>query len=337
MKKIVIIGGGTGTFTLLSGLRKFPSDNSVIVSTADDGGSTGRLREELDVVPPGDIRQCLVGLSYTDENLRKLFSYRFATGDLKGHTAGNIIISALEKVTGHVEQAIIAAAKLLNVRGQVVPVTLFPTTLSAVYENGKKVVGEHNIDEPPHPTLSSFQRRGAGGEESEIKNMSLKPSGPANPRALRLINEADVIIFGPGDLYTSTIPNLLVKGMIEAIKKSKAKKVLITNLMTKHGQTDGFKAFDFVTHLEKYLGRGQITTLVTNTKKPAAKWLSRHKKEYSEFVQPDIATLKRMKLNVIAEPLLSSNTFEKNSSDILKRSYLRHDSNKLAKLIWQLT
>src|SRR3989338_7194271 len=326
MKNIVIIGGGTGTFTLLSGLRKFPSDNSVVVSTADDGGSTGRLRGELGVIPPGDIRQCLVGLSYTDETLRKLFSYRFAKGDLKGHTVGNIIIAALEKITGSVEQAIIQSAKMLNVRGQVVPVTLHPTRLSAIYNNGKKIIGEHNIDEPKENQNSKIK----------IQNLTLKPSGPANPRAIRLISEADVIVFGPGDLYTSTIPNLLVKGMVEAIKKSKAQKTLITNLMTKHGQTDRFKASDFVKHLEKYLGKGQINAVITNTKKPAAKWLTRHKKEHSEFVKPDIAGLKKTKVRVIAEPLLSSNTFEKNSSDILKRSFLRHDPEKLAKIIWQI-
>src|SRR3989344_3249292 len=129
MKNIVIIGGGTGTFTLLSGLRKFPTNNSVIVSTADDGGSTGRLRKDLAVLPPGDLRQCLVGLSYTDETTRELFSYRFGSGELKGHVVGNLIIAALQKATGNIEQAIIAVAKILNVRGQVVPVTLFPTTL----------------------------------------------------------------------------------------------------------------------------------------------------------------------------------------------------------------
>lgn len=328
MKNIVIIGGGTGTFTLLSGLRQYPANNSVIVSTADDGGSTGRLREELGVLPPGDIRQCLVGLSYTEDNLRKLFSYRFSKGSLKGHTAGNILLAALEKVTGNIEQAIIVAAKLLNVRGQVVPVTLFPTTLSAVLLNGKKVMGEHNIDEP------SFAKASDG--HARIKKLMLSPSRPANPRALRLISEADVIVFGPGDLYTSTIPNLLVKGVAAAIKKSKASKILITNLMTKHGQTDGFKASDFVVHLEKYLGKGQINTLITNTKKPAAQWLARHKKEHSEFVEADASVLKKMKINAIAEPLLSSNTFEKNSSDTLKRSYLRHDSDRLAGIIYSI-
>lgn len=347
MKNIVIIGGGTGTFTLLSGLRKFPTNNSVIVSTADDGGSTGRLRQELGVIPPGDIRQCLVGLSYTDGVLQNLFSYRFNNGSLKGHTAGNIIIAALEKITGNVEQAIITAAKLLNVRGQVVPVTLHSTKLSATLANGKKIVGEHNIDEVhPSSTLpikgrenkknnsSPLVGEARWGANLRIKSINLRPAGPANPRALKLIAEADVIVFGPGDLYTSTIPNLLVRGVADAIKKSKAQKVLITNLMTKHGQTDKFKASDFVKHLEKYLGKKQINAVITNTKKPAAKWIARHKKEHSEFVEPDVSALKQMKVDVKAADLLSSNTFQKNSGDILKRSYLRHDPERLAKIIW---
>lgn len=378
MKNVVIIGGGTGTFTLLSGLREFPANNSVIVSTADDGGSTGRLRGELGILPPGDIRQCLLGLSYTDETLRNLFAYRFEKGSLRGHNAGNVIIAALEKITGSIEQAIIAVAKLLNVRGQVVPVTLFPTMLSAVYANGKKIVGEHNIDEV-HPSLAlplgnplKIASRFSGnpdlkgreikkekllplegrankknnssplvgevrwGVSLRIKNVTLKPSSPANPRALRLIAEADAIIFGPGDLYTSTIPNLLVKGVAEAIKKSTAKKMLITNLMTKHGQTNHFQASDFVPALEKYLGRRQIDTVIVNTKKPSSVWIKRHQKEHSEFVTPDISALKKMKIKVVAEDLLSSNPFQKDASDQLHRSYLRHDSKKLARLIWEL-
>lgn len=324
MKNIVIIGGGTGTFTLLSGLRKFPTNNSVIVSTADDGGSTGRLRRDLGVIPPGDLRQCLVGLSYTDETMRKAFSYRFAAGELKGHVVGNLILAALQKVTGNVEEAIIAAAKMLNVRGQVVPVTLFPTRLTAVLKNGKRIVGEHNIDERTEHL------------ESGIRNLELKPSRNANPRALRLIAEADVIVFGPGDLYTSTLPNVLVKGMKEAIKKSKAKKILITNLMTKHGQTDGFAAADFVGVLEKYLGRGQIDTVIVNSRKPTREWLRRHKKEHSEFIRTDMGGLRKKGYTVVAEDLLSKNTFVKNGNDALKRSHLRHDSEKLAKLIVDL-
>lgn len=324
MKNIVIIGGGTGTFTLLSGLRKFPTNNSVIVSTADDGGSTGRLRKDLAVLPPGDLRQCLVGLSYTDETTRELFSYRFGSGELKGHVVGNLIIAALQKATGNIEQAIIAVAKILNVRGQVVPVTLFPTTLSAKYSNGKKVVGEHNIDE------NTFNLK------PPISHITLQPSRLANPRALRLIAEADTIVFGPGDLYTSTLPNVLARGMKEAIKKSKARKVMITSLMTKGGQTDGFGASDFVRVMEQYLGRGQIDTVIVNTKKPDRQWLARHKKEGSEFVQADLVALRKKDLKVITHDLLSQNVFEKSSGDSLKRSHLRHDSDRLAKLIVDL-
>ena len=146
MKNIVIIGGGTGTFTLLSGLRKFPSNNTVIVSSADDGGSTGILRKDLGVMPPGDIRQCLVGLSYTQDEMKQLFNFRFDKGSLAGNSVGNIILAALEKIAG-TEQGIELAGKMLNVRGQVFPVSLTPTTLSAILQNGKRIVGEHYIDD----------------------------------------------------------------------------------------------------------------------------------------------------------------------------------------------
>src|SRR3989344_21191 len=165
MKNIVIIGGGTGTFTLLSGLRKFPTNNSVIVSSADDGGSTGRLRKDLGVFPPGDLRQCLVGLSYTEEHLKQLFNFRFESGELKGHTAGNIILAALEKITGSVDEALLLASKILNVRGAVVPVTLKPTLLSAVLANGKKIISEHQIDMPRKIQNSKFK----------IQNLRLQP------------------------------------------------------------------------------------------------------------------------------------------------------------------
>lgn len=333
MKNIVIIGGGTGTFTLLSGLRKYPSNNSVIVSSADDGGSTGQLRKELGVFPPGDLRQCLAGLAYTDMPMTELFSYRFDKGSLAGHTVGNIIIAALEKTTGNIENAVEFAAKMLNVRGQVVPVTLKPTLLSAVLVNGKKIVGEHNIDEPniQHPI-------------SNIKSLELKPNGPANPKALEAINYADAIIFGPGDLFTSTIPNLLVDGVKQAVNKSQAKKILVTNIMTKSGQTDGFKAGDFVKELEKYLGgpfrlggraeAGKLDVALVNNKKPAAAILAKYAKQQAKFVEPNLKSNKA--LTVVAENLLSDEVFKKPAADKLNRSLIRHDSDKLAKLIWGL-
>lgn len=324
MKNILIIGGGTGTFTLLSALRAYPSNNAVIVSTADDGGSTGRLREDLGVMPMGDIRHCLSGLSYTDSAMQDLFSYRFENGSLKGHVLGNVLLAALEKVTGNIETAIIMAAKLLNVRGQVVPVTLFPTVLSAELEDGTVVVGEHNIDEPKHDG------------SVKIVKLSLAPSGPANPRALRLIESADVIVFGPGDLYTSTVPNVLVDGMVDAIRASKARKVLVTNLMTEHGETDGYTASTFHRSLEQYLGMGCVDTAIVNTQRPSAEWLETYGKNKSEFVEPDIEVLQKQGVSVVTEELVSTNIFQKSCSDPLTRSFLRHDSEKTAKLIWQL-
>ena len=324
MKNIVIIGGGTGTYTLLSGLRQLPTNNAVIVSTADDGGSTGKLRMELGVIPPGDIRQCLVGLSYTDEEIQKMFSNRFAKGSLAGHTVGNIIISALEKTTGSIELAIVTAAKLLNVRGQVVPVTLYPTRLSAVLENGKKVVGEHNIDE-----LASSASR------PPIKSLSLSPKKSANPRAIRLINEAHAIVFGPGDLFTSIMPNLLVKGVKEAMKKSKAQKIYVSNIMTKHGQTDDFKCSDCVRVLQKHLGT-KIDFVIANTAKPDKKALASYSKEKSIPVQADSSAVQKLGPKIVAEPLLSDKPVVKVPGDTLKRSLLRHDSEKLAKIIYKL-
>lgn len=323
MKNIVIIGGGTGTFTLLAGLRKFPSNNSVVVSSADDGGSTGVLRKELGVMPPGDIRQCLAGLSYTDQEMRDLFSYRFDRGTLAGHTVGNIVIAALEQMTGSVERAIAFAGTLLNIRGQVLPVMLRPAELSAVYADGTRIVGEHHIDEPQKP------RRIA------IASLRLRPSGPANPRALGACQEADAIIFGPGDLFTSVLPNLLVAGVKEAIAESRAKKILITNIMTKRGQTDGFRASDFVRVLGEYLGRPVDIALV-NTKKPDAARIARYRAEGTRYVQPDTERIKKMGVFVATADLLSRRVFRRPAGDNLTRSFLRHDSDKTARIIWKI-
>lgn len=328
MKNIVILGGGTGTFTLLSGLRKFPTNNTVIVSSADDGGSTGRLRKELDVFPAGDLRQCLVGLSYTDRVLKDLFNYRFEKGSLSGHTAGNIILAALEKISGGVEAAIAQSAKLLNVRGEVLPITPFPTQLIARLKNGQKIVGEHLIDQPQ------------AKRNSPILGLSLKPGGPANPKAISAIRLADVIIFGPGDLFTSTLPNLLVRGVKEAVIQSGAKKILITNLMTKHGQTDNFKASDFVRTLQNYLDpQGEdacLDAVVVNTKRPSANQLKPYRRAGAIFVEPDLGKIKLMGIAAIAKPLLASGTFKKPAGDTLARSFLRHNADKTARLIWQL-
>lgn len=346
MKTVVIIGGGTATFTLLNGLRQFPTNNIVIVSTADDGGSTGVLRKDLGIMPYGDIRQCLMGLAYTVPALTKLFSYRFDTGSLKGHNAGNIILAALQRITGSPEGAIAETARLLNVRGEVLFVSRQPTTLSAKLADGTVIKSEHELDEP------TTKKR------APIRKLMLTKAA-ANPRALDAIARADAIVLGPGDLYTSTFPNLLVPGIAEAIKASPAKKILITNLMTKLGQTDGFKASDFVQETNHYLGlkhspqanvrpdppvadsRGGdgssvINTVIVNTKKPRPDILARYRKEKAQFVKPDIEQVKKMGVAVVASPVLSNHIHRKAKGDVLTRSRIRHDAEKTAEIIWNL-
>lgn len=322
MKNIVIIGGGTGTFTLLSGLKNFSANNSVIVSSADDGGSTGRLRKELGVFPPGDLRQCLLGLSHGDEKLKAIFNYRFQQGELKGHNAGNIILAALEKITGDINSAIAAASKLLKVRGSVIPVTLKPTLLTAILANGKRIVGEHNIDMSREVSNSKFK----------IQNLKLAPTGPANLHAIQALKNSDVIVFGPGDLYTSILPNLLVKGIKQAIDSSRAKKVLVCSLMTRPGQTDGFTPADFEDEVNKYLGKKKLDAIIVNTKKPTAQVLAKYKKTGAEFVTPEI---KKAKAEVLKAELLSSQVFKRSNNDPVPRSLVRHDSDKLAQVIYE--
>jgi len=269
-KRIVVIGGGTGVFNVLTGLKNYPYHLSAIVSIADDGGSSGILREEFGILPPGDLRRALVALSSSSSILAQLFNYRFENGtSLKGHSFGNLFITALERITGDFNQAIKEAGKILAIKGEVIPVSLENTRLIAQLENNEYIVGETNIDVPKHnPNLS-------------IKKIFLSPSVRANPEALRAIKLADLIIIGPGDLYTSILPNFLVKGIKEAVKKSKAKKVYFSNLMTKFGETNNFTAKDFYAIIEKYLGKGIIDYFIVNSKKPKKKYLDLYKKENS--------------------------------------------------------
>lgn len=327
MKTVVIIGGGTATFTLLNGLRQFPTNNIVIVSTADDGGSAGVLRKDLRVMPYGDIRQCLMGLAYTVPALTKLFSYRFDTGSLKGHNAGNIILAALQKITGSPEGAIAETARLLNVRGEILFVSKQPATLSAKLKDGTVIKSEHELDEP------------ITKKRAPIQKLMLTKSD-ANPRALDAIARADAIVLGPGDLYTSTLPNLLVPGIAEAIKASPAKKVLITNLMTKLGQTDGFKASDFAREANAYLAAKDevsvVNAVIVNTKRPRPDILARYRREKATFVEPDIERIRKTGVEVIASPVLSNHLHKKAKGDVLTRSLIRHDAEKTAESIWNL-
>ena len=273
-KEVVVIGGGTGTFMALSALRDYNLNLTAIVSMADDGGSTGALRDQYGVLPPGDIRCALVALSQASRTLRELFNYRFGAGDLSGHSFGNIFLSALEKISGNFASAVSEASRILNLRGRVLPVTLDNVRLNAKLKDGKIIKGETNIDIPKTKI------------RAKIEKVWLSPKAKINLTAKKAILGADMIIIGPGDLYTSLIPNLLVEGVPEAIKSSKAKKVYVCNLMTKYGETQGFAAENFVSEIEKYLGRGVLDYVIFNSKRPHSKILSRYKRERAEFIKP---------------------------------------------------
>lgn len=300
-KKIVVIGGGTGSFVVLSALRDYPVYLSSIVSMVDDGGSTGRLRDQYGVLPPGDVRRALIALSDAGSTLRELFNYRFVSGDLHEHSFGNIFLSALEKITGNFGDAVKVASKILNIKGEVIPVTTDNVTLYARLANNIVVKGETNIDIPLHdPNIP-------------IKKVWLEPNAVINSEASRAILAADMIVIGPGDLFTSIIPNLLVGGVVSAIKKSKTTKVYVCNLMTKLGETHEFKAQDFVGTIEKYLGYGVLDYAVFNNRKPSDAVLKRYLKEGSHFVDTSKLNLENQKPKYILANLLDSGKFIRHS------------------------
>ena len=323
MKKVVTIGGGTGSFTLLSGLKKYPIELSAIVSMADDGGSTGILRDELGVLPPGDVRQCLVALSDTPDMLRELMNYRFAEGGLEGHSFGNIFLSALEKITGDFGRGVEEAAKILNVRGQVIPVTLSNTRLYMELQNDDLLAGEHEIN-----VSQKFEKVG-------VKRVLLRPKPKANPLAIKKILEADLIIIGPGNHYCAIIPNLLVPGIAEALRNTKAKIVYNCNLISKHGQTDLFSLKDYVREINGYIGRERIDYVTYNTKKPDARLLKKYR--FYGLLVPFLNDRTRT-YRVVQTDLLSGEKIRRKREDKVAhtRAFIRHDPEKLAKVLVML-
>ncbi|MBI2641236.1 YvcK family protein [Candidatus Roizmanbacteria bacterium] len=318
MKKVTVIGGGTGTFVVLSGLKVHPIDLAAIVTMMDSGGSTGRLRDQLKVLPPGDLRQCLVALSEAPELWRKLFLYRFEHGDLIGHNFGNIFLSALEKVSRDYNEVLETASFVLKTKGEVFPITFDKTHLCVEYENGKTVRGENNVEENIHET-------------SRIKNAYLDPRAKPNQNAIERIKSSDFLIIGPGDLYTSITPVFLVDGVREAIQSSPAKIVYIVNLMTKTGQTTNYKASDHINDLKKYLGRDSDIVILNDGKIPneILQWYRGHNEN---LVENDLLERKK-NWELIEKDLIDTRRFEKNHADTLTRSILRHDSEKLANVL----
>ncbi len=308
--RIVAIGGGTGLSTLLQGLKQYTSNITAIVTVADDGGSSGRLRQEFDMLPPGDIRNCLVALADTGPLMQQLFQYRFAEESaLKGHNFGNLFITAMTKITGDFEQAVQASSKVLAIRGRVVPSTNTRVRLVAEHDDGSVTSGESQISEAT----------------VRIKRLYLDPRHCQPTRAaLDAIREANAIILGPGSLFTSVIPNLLVEGMVEAVVQSQALKLYLCNVMTQSRETAGFRASDHVQALIAQANPGILQVCLVNTKPVPSHLLDRYREEGAFPVEGDCDRIRALGYQVVAEDLINAD------------NYVRHDPEKAAKLIIQL-
>jgi uncharacterized cofD-like protein len=334
-KRIVTIGGGTGPFALLSSLKRYPCSITAIVSMADSGGSSRRLMDEFGQLPFGDLRQALVALSRKGVLWRDVFNFRFREGrgsrgngraggsrsraarvaaqaGVSGHSLGNLIISALQDINdGNLLLAIQDAQELLDTAGDVLPVTLDPATLCAEFENGECLCGETEID-----------TRGEDRPERlpAIRQLSLKAPATACPQAIRALRRADAIIIGPGDLYTSILPNLLVDGVAEAIRASEAEKIYICNLMTKHGETDDYHASDFVREVHRYLG-GRVDRVILHDGSFPDHLLGVYAAKQQHPVQPDVAAVRELVPHVEVDHLIA----------IGLDHFVRHDPERLVR------
>jgi uncharacterized cofD-like protein len=309
--RIVAIGGGTGLPSLLSGLKAYTDNLTAVVTVADDGGSSGRLRQDLNILPPGDLRNCLVALAETEPLMARLFQHRFKSrGGLAGHSFGNLFIAALTEVTGDFGEAVRASSKVLAISGQVLPVTFDDVRLRAVLAGGRKVDGESRIS-------------AAGGS---IDRLVLEPAGARpNPEVLQAIAKADAIVLGPGSLYTSILPNLLVPGVAKAIERSGALKILACNIMTQPGETDGFAVSQHLRALRDQTGLSLVDYVVVNTESPNNEVLRRYaaKKQYPVAVDRDA-------VEAVGVRLLKARLLES------RGGLVRHHPGRLARVIIRL-
>lgn len=313
-KKIVVIGGGTGNFVILKGLKKYDLDLTAIVSMADNGGSTGILRDELGVLPPGDVRQCLVALSNSSRLMRSLMNYRFENGNLGGHSFGNLLLSALEKVTGSFEKAVEEAGRILYIKGKVIPVTLNQVHLKMILNNRKVLEGEGEI------YLSKEIDQG-------YKSIYLDPYPKVNPRVIDEIMNADLIVLGPGGFYTSLIPNLLVEGVAEALRETLAKHVFVVNLMNRKGQSKGDRVSDILKEVVKFIGKDIFDYILVNNSPPSEDLIKNYSEE-GDLVENDIFDDDRVITSDLLGPIATAA-----KKDLITRNLIRHDSKKLAKEI----
>jgi uncharacterized cofD-like protein len=309
--KIVVVGGGTGLSTMLRGLKYYTSNITAIVTVADDGGGSGALREDLGMLPPGDIRNCILALADTEPLMEELLQYRFPDGRLKNQNFGNLFLAAMDGVSDNFEDAVQKMSSVLAVTGKVLPVTLEDMKLIAELENGNKVEGESQI---PEEVLK---------QNSRIKKLMIEPK-EAKPLedAIKAIEEADAIVLGPGSLYTSIVPNLLVKDIAESIRKSDAIKIYISNIMTQPGETHGFKVSDHIKILKKYGGRGIVDYVVANRGDIPEDIKEKYSLDGSELVELDIKEVRGLGVDVVEASLAK-----------IQKGYVKHDSEYLAEVL----
>lgn len=314
--KVVAIGGGTGLSTMLRGLKNRTKNLTAIVTVADDGGGSGVLRQDLGMPPPGDIRHCMEALANAEPIMQELLAYRFpkGSGRLTGQSFGNLILAALNGVTGSFEEAVAQMSQVLAISGRVLPVTSADVKLEATFENGTAVVGESLI--------ANFKK----AQDCRIRSVRLLPERPAaTPAALEAIGEANLIVLGPGSLYTSVIPNLLVEGVAEAICQSKALKIYIGNIMTQDGETEGMTLSDHVSALLKHSGPGLIDLCVANSAPVDPALIQRYKAEDADPIVVDRRETEALGVEVVERPMISSTS-----------RYARHSPERLGEVTMEL-
>jgi uncharacterized cofD-like protein len=308
---VCVIGGGTGLSVLLRGLKTFPVDISAIVTVADDGGSSGRLRKELNIPPPGDIRNVLVALSEVEPLVEELFQHRFddAAG-LTGHSLGNLLLAGMSRITGDFAQGVQEISRVLNVKGKVIPASNDHITLSAEYTDGSIVRGESNIPLAGKP----------------IRRVYLEPESPRPmPEAVYALEQADLIVLGPGSLYTSIIPSLLVPGMKEALLNSKARTVYICNVMTQPGETDNYSVADHIQAINNHAGGKVVNSVLINSQKVPGDFAAVYEEQGASPVVVDEDRLIRMNVQIIADELVTTNF-----------GAVRHDAMKVSQRLVSL-
>lgn len=318
--KIAVIGGGTGSFTLLSALKQHSSQIAAIVNMADDGGSTGVLRDELGVLPPGDVRQCLVALSDSPK-VRELFNYRFEEGTFEGHSFGNLLLTALEKTTGSFAEAVETASDILRVSGTVIPATFDNVRLKMKWPRASLILSGERVIDAEH-----FKK------DPRKAKLSLEPRPSANPMAIRAIEQADLVVIAPGDLYTSLGPLLVIDGIGEALRRTGAVVAYVSNLVTKRGQTEGFKVHDHADEIERFGGGRFLDIVLHNKQIPPKSILKRYAEEGAFLVEVDEGILAARPYRSVGGNFVGSIAKPHVGDDILPvtRSLIRHDAEAVA-------